>query len=1110
MEQHQAEVIVLLMELRVRNKMKILFFIFIFFAKSVFANESCFNKVLSEFEDTPKPNMSVDPKKSTAAATVTSKPAAQAPAPVKKPVEPVPLAPVAQAPSPPAIAASGVSSEVTLPQSKYKGADTLEMMKPDGSVSKFKIEGSTVEPSGRVVHELSASTPNGQVFKKSFYEDELLAKGVKAKPPEPVVIAQKPLPTNAEWDELEKSMGVHRDASGQVVKTPAPVIAEPVVPVPQAAPIVQKPAPTYNVGDEISVPRRDGSVSAGKITSEPYVDPRDGFTKVNTSFVDPKTGSWAEKSVRVSAVEPAAPVRAVTPAEVVFEPPAPRPLRNEAANHIAAMNERDMALVNRNRPEALNGSGVSKAERMQEVTARDLGIADPNMKAAIDYKPVATSKDLNSTLKKVLPENSGVDVDLLRRTMSYNPSNGHLSTSDYANASKFVKAVEAKGGARALDKLNLSSAERDTLNRVMDRAPHYASYSDPAVRPLGRVSNAPQVSAITKTERDVVFTDSSGRQVAGRESFTQVGHDGETLSTVKYKKPDGLETSTTVPTHKVQSLAEAEKLNQFDARLTQRAERNRAAQIAATEKPDYVNPHGFSRAQVRAGEEIRLGVGNKPAEIVSVKPFKDSASGVQQVQVRYVKEIETRPGHPVRGKPVYEYESVNLTEIKPAPPKPARRFASVELEIPKAPQMSPEQAVRVQKLDQRLTENAEANTSKHLAEMNEPSYTNAHQVKKSDLQSGSQASVQIGAQKLEGEIISLPAKNPNTNVHEVQVRLQTGVETRPGHANQGKPTYEIHNVSVDQVTAVKAKPKLAATEIIPQKYKPINSEIRKPAGEAADPSTYSGKTFRQKADKEAADILIDRRVQVKTPAEAAAFKAQHDADLAVVNQALHTAPGPITRAVLEPGSAAFNPKLYYAQASKEYNSLVTIEKTLKERRAAGALLKDDLKDLHDVVAPEHRHMVQDASKLNATSSISKESEEIHFLGRYNNDGVRAGGARDKALGAVTDPAQKAELKKWMDDYDVAQARVQKQTLADNAVKEFDKTTRPMLEKAITGEMTPMSLTQFEKMTQQISQMQLPAEKKAAAEIALKKIRCSRPDWTSMKSYVSVGLDLKCH
>ena len=48
------------------------------------------------------------------------------------------------------------------------------------------------------------------------------------------------------------------------------------------------------------------------------------------------------------------------------------------------------------------------------------------------------------------------------------------------------------------------------------------------------------------------------------------------------------------------------------------------------------------------------------------------------------------------------------------------------------------------------------------------------------------------------------------------------------------------------------------------------------------------------------------------------------------------------------------------------------------------------------------------------------------------------------------------------------------------------------------------------MSHQLSQMQLPVEKKLAAEAALRKIRCSRPDWTSIRGYTTSGFNLSCN
>ena len=137
-------------------------------------------------------------------------------------------------------------------------------------------------------------------------------------------------------------------------------------------------------------------------------------------------------------------------------------------------------------------SALNVTERQIDAYAADLRITNRNMAGAIEYKPIATKRDLDATIAKALPD-AGIDTDRLRRMMSYRPQSGYLSGADFAEARKFVQAVDARG-VSTLDRLPLSKFERETLNRVIDRAPMYARQIDVDVPKLGRLSTEAQVT----------------------------------------------------------------------------------------------------------------------------------------------------------------------------------------------------------------------------------------------------------------------------------------------------------------------------------------------------------------------------------------------------------------------------------------------------------------------------------------------------------------------------------------------------------------------------------------------------------------------------------------
>ncbi len=114
--------------------------------------------------------------------------------------------------------------------------------------------------------------------------------------------------------------------------------------------------------------------------------------------------------------------------------------------------------------------------------ARELGITDANRASAMDYGSVATRKETRELFERLFPGQKTFDQDLLRQTMSYNPRGGYIGAREFANAEKFVEAVQ-----RA-DVSNLTLSERRLLNKYTDRAPLYARQANPDVALLPRLN----------------------------------------------------------------------------------------------------------------------------------------------------------------------------------------------------------------------------------------------------------------------------------------------------------------------------------------------------------------------------------------------------------------------------------------------------------------------------------------------------------------------------------------------------------------------------------------------------------------------------------------------
>ena len=590
--------------------------------------------------------------------------------------------------------------------------------------------------------------------------------------------------------------------------------------------------------------------------------------------------------------------------------------------------------------------------------------------------------------------------------------------------------------------------------------------------------------------------------------------------------------------------------------------------------PLEVNPYGVPVSDLKEGRKVTSGVNNKSGE-VSSQPFIGNGGNLE-VQVKYQVGVETRPGHVNQGKPVYEYENVAVKEIKsstaPVGPKPASEIviksdpvitheiptvnkqgfagkdmvpgkqASIgvngkEVEISSTPFVGNSGKLEVQitykgdvittpghlKRGQRenIIENVivdELKPSKlppkpvaqgpSAAEIMqrppaEPGL-NGYGFKEADAKPGTR--VGFGTKdEISGEISRGPFKAENGRM-QVEVKY-TETETRVGHVNRGKQVERFENVDIADLKPRAQPAALKPTEFIPATpAKPIDSTIRKPAGDQVDASSYSGKLFRQKVDKEAADVLVDNSVHIKPESVIKRIQEENLSDIQILREA--KAPpgkgGVWMNSAMDPNSKDFNPKLFYGKAATDYADAKTVYDAFKRQSKSGALLQDDLKYLDSIVGNDWKQVTRDASKVR---QVNTEAEEMAFKGRYDGNGNLRGGARERVLSSVQDPVKKAELEKWMDDFDKALARQRQRTLETDAINEF-KGMRNRLDEVLKGEAKPLSLAEFEKMSTALSRIDMPPEKRAAAETALRKLKCSRPEWKP-KPHTYSGFDLSC-
>ena len=174
------------------------------------------------------------------------------------------------------------------------------------------------------------------------------------------------------------------------------------------------------------------------------------------------TRNMASTDQSTVAALSAAPTKVVDPVEVA----------GDARNRLDYLAQQDR----------LNSSRMS--ERQRESVARELGIYDSNKTAALDYGSVGTKKETRELFEKLFPGKKEFDTEMLRSSMSFNPRGGYIGNAEFANAEKFVQAVQKAD----IDGSTLSLSERRLLNKFTDRAPLYARQVNPEVAAIPRQS----------------------------------------------------------------------------------------------------------------------------------------------------------------------------------------------------------------------------------------------------------------------------------------------------------------------------------------------------------------------------------------------------------------------------------------------------------------------------------------------------------------------------------------------------------------------------------------------------------------------------------------------
>lgn len=363
-----------------------------------------------------------------------------------------------------------------------------------------------------------------------------------------------------------------------------------------------------------------------------------------------------------------------------------------------------------------------------------------------------------------------------------------------------------------------------------------------------------------------------------------------------------------------------------------------------------------------------------------------------------------------------------------------------------------------------------------------PDFVNRYGVAKADLDSGRVVKVKVrtmdGVKDVEGEILNGIHIDSITGMPSVQIKFADGVITEPGNVMRGKPNYKIESVGIDTLEELKPKVVAKTPAVEPVEVKPINRTVKQPNEKQMDPDSYDGKRFRAETDSEALNsLLTEHRVGGRT----------HIADLEkeiLDDRLIRSKASNTNRQIAEISrygkfdNPNFDPKIYYASVAEDFNTA---------SRAANKMTADN---------------------------VSVSQAEIKLKGRidYDADGkpTRVGSARDDVRFAMKKqgktPEQIKEVEDWMDSYDKTIPRRNNVDKAKAAQEAFEK-LKPKFEKIINGDKSVIPESTFKEMTTHLNNMMLRPDKKDAAEAALRRIRCSRPEWNVGDNLN--GFDLRC-
>lgn len=476
---------------------------------------------------------------------------------------------------------------------------------------------------------------------------------------------------------------------------------------------------------------------------------------------------------------------------------------------------------------------------------------------------------------------------------------------------------------------------------------------------------------------------------------------------------------------------------------------------------EYFGPNGKMRFQKTFTTEQLESMGMKAdvASVPAVKPAADLNSVFDDIE---------REGR--------ERIAARAAEAKPVPaiePTPAPATAVAE----KVPERVPTQVVKTEPIKP-----ATNILQERLERAQTPEYVNSYGVPKAELKTGNEIKVKVssmdGVKNVEGEILNGIHLDSVSGMPSVQVKYADGVITEVGNVNRGKPNYKIESVTIDKIEGVKPKV-MPKTEIIEAPVsKPVSHTVKEPTGRNLDPESYDGKIFRSEADSEALNALLNEH-RVGGQAHIDNLNKQLRDDHLLRMKA--NSPNRDINKASKHGqfdSPNFDPKIYYADLAEEYSSAVT-----------------------------------SASKF-SKNGMPLESVEQNLKGRItyvDGNPVRVNSARDEIRNAMKKkgktPEQIKEVEDWMDGYDQTIPRIRNMEKAKAAQAAFDK-LKPKLDSIIRGDKQILAPSTFDDMAKNLKEMMLSSEKKEAAEAALRRIKCSRPEWKIGDEYH--GFNLRCN